>query len=104
MDESAKDRGRASRVGINIGAVRSEVQNLADLAPEWNGLFPDEQTDFEIDWSDAMARFRNVEEARVSGDLTAAQEREWATIRRRVASLLPTIERLDLARPGVPIG
>ena len=51
-------------------AVRGEVENLEEMAPGWGDLYPDEQTDFEIDWLNAMAHLRSLERMRGAGELT----------------------------------
>lgn len=92
-----------SGLAASIDVVRAEAANLEDLAPGWDDLYPDEQTDFEIDWSNAMAALREVEGARAAGKLAEDEERAYGPVRARVVALLPTIERLELPKPGVPL-
>ncbi len=79
--------------------VRDEAEELAALAEEWDDLYEDERIDFALEWSDAMSHLRTLEELRASGDLADALQREYAPVRRRVAGLLPMIERLGLEPP-----
>lgn len=92
-----------SGLKASIDVVRAEVGNFEDLAPGWDDLYPDDQTDFEIDWSDAMAALREVEGARAAGELSEDEEREYGPVRARVVAMLPTIERLGIPKPGVPL-
>lgn len=96
-------RTRVIHVDQSLAVVRDESEELAELAGEWDGLYEDERVDFSIGWSDAMSHLRTLEELRAGGDLTASQERDYAPVRRSVAELLPTMERLNLATPGVPL-
>ncbi len=89
---------------MSLRRVRLEAEVLADLAEEWGEISEGEQIDFSMEWSEAMSHLRTLEELRSAGDLVAdALEREYAPVRRRVAGLLPTIERLGLEPPGVPL-
>ena len=87
----------------SIRVVRKQAETLERFAPEWDDFYEDEKIDFAMEWSDTMCHLRTVEEARRAGDLSAAQEREYAPVRRRVKGLLPTIERMDLGRPLIPL-
>ena len=46
-----------------------------------------------------MSHLRTLEELHADGKLTEAQEREYDRIKRRIAELLPTIEKLELRSP-----
>ncbi len=100
--------GKIVHPDISLIVVRDEAEELAALASpelgEWEELYEDERIDFSMEWSEAMSHLRTLEELRSAGDLLAdALEREYAPVRRRVAGLLPTIERLGLEPPGVPL-
>ena len=97
-------RDRTTKARLNLVAVRGEVGNLEEMIPEWDDLYPNEQTDFEIEWSNSMAHLRSLERLYSAGELTEELEREYAPVRARVGELMPTIRRLGLAEPGFPIG
>lgn len=90
-------------IGKSIRVVGRQADTLGRLAPEWGDLYEDERIDFAMEWSNTMCHLRTVEEAHRGGDLSAAQEREYAPVRRRVRELLPTIERLNLGKPLIPL-
>ncbi|MDP9479235.1 MAG: hypothetical protein M3R38_26745 [Actinomycetota bacterium] len=93
--------GRVVHTDLSLRRVRLEAEALADLAEEWGEISKDEQIDFAIEWRDATDHLRSLEELHAAGAMTEAQEREYAKIKRRIAELLPTIERLDLSSPAV---
>lgn len=106
-DHGGTGRPAAGRdlADISIGAARGAVADLEEhFAPRWADLYDGEKDDFAIEWSNDMAHLRGVERLHAAGGLTAAQEREYAPVRRLVAELLPTIKRLELAEPGIPLG
>ncbi len=88
---------------MSLRRVRLEAEALADLAEEWGEISEDEQIDFAMQWRDATDHLRSLEELHAAGEMTGAQEQEYAKIKRRIAGLLPTIERLELSSPGVPL-
>lgn len=91
-------------VDLSIRAVSGEVGDLEEhFAPNWDDLYPDEQTDFDLDWTNAMAHLRAVERAREAGELSEQEEADYAPVRTRLVELLPTVERLGLTGPGVPL-
>ena len=94
---------RINPVDASIRTVRGEVGNLEDLAPRWEELYPDEQTDFEAEWSNTMAHLRSVERLHEAGELSPAQTEAYLPTRARLGALLPTVERLGLARPKVAL-
>lgn len=96
-------RDGSTGTGRSIFAVRCEIGNLEDLATEWDDLYPDQQDDFLIEWSNAMAHLRAVERARAAGELSAKEEGDYAPVRARLVEILPTVERLGLPGPGVPL-
>lgn len=96
-------RDRTTKARLSMTAVRGEVANLEKLAPQWDDLYPDAQTDFEGEWLHAMGHLRRPERLYSAGELTDPKERDYAPLRARVADLLPTIERLELPPPGFPI-
>ncbi len=87
----------------SLRRVRLGAEVLADLAEEWGEISEDEQIDFAMQWRDATDHLKALEELHTAGEMTKAQEREYVTIKRRITELLPTIERLDLSSPGVPL-
>ncbi len=96
-------RARIASTDMSLRRVRLEAEVLKELAEEWGEISEDEQIDFAMQWRDATDHLRALEELHAAGEMTEAQEREYAKIKRRIAELLPTIERLDLSSPGVPL-
>ncbi len=94
--------GRVVHTDLSLRRVRLEAEVLKELAEEWGAISEDEQIDFAMQWRDATDHLRTLEELYAAGAMTEAQEREYAKIKRRIAELLPTIERLDLSSPAVP--
>lgn len=96
-------RARIATTDLSLRRVRLEAEVLKELAEEWGEISFDEQIDFAMQWRDATDHLRSLEELHAAGAMTEAQEREYATIKLRIAGLLPTIERLELSSPGVPL-
>lgn len=97
------DPGRKTRAGLSIFVVRSEIGNLEDLVPEWDDLYPDERTDFLSEWLNAMGHMRSLEELYGAGELSGRLHAEYLLLKAHVKDLLPTIRRLELAEPKVPL-
>ncbi len=94
----------AERARASLFAVRSEVGNLEEhFAPRWDDLYDDEKDDFSIEWLNAMGHMRSLEELHAAGDLTGRSHAEYLMLKAHVKDLLPTIRRLELAEPKVPL-
>ncbi len=88
----------------SLFAVRSELGNLEEhFAPRWADLYDDEKDDFSIEWLNAMGHMRSLEELYAAGSLPGGLHAEYLRLKARVRDLLPTIERLELPKPGVPL-
>lgn len=60
--------------------------------------------DFAITWGTLLAgRLRRVDHYHRRGDLTPGERARYAALRAALREALPLMERLDIARPAVPL-
>jgi hypothetical protein len=85
-------------VADGIGALQDLASDPAKAQDRWRVY------DFGIRWGVLMSgRLERVEHYHRLGELTEAQEARYQELRRELEGAVPLIERLDLARPRVPL-
>ena len=93
------------RIAIGLESLRLTLGELSEVAGEWTRLDDGERASWSLDWDQLMATYLPLlERAYRSGAMTPDQRARYCEILRRLKETLPTIERLQLYPPPVPLG
>jgi len=90
-------------IDIALHAIGAEADFLPELAAMWDEESPANRADWDIEWTDLMARLEDLEGAYRAGAMTAEQQERYCTLRRNLRAQLPLLERLGLSIPHVPL-
>jgi hypothetical protein len=95
------------RIDASLRAVEGDAEALPEYAEDWvyEGFEPDAQVGFRIEWSSLMrGDLPRLERALAEGTMSDEQERRYGGLKALLRERMPLIERMDLARPAVPLG
>lgn len=91
----------ARRIDTYLRVLQAEVDDLPNVAREWDEWTEANRASFALDWAHLMADYlTQLDDYCRSGDLSLDQGRRYQALSESLQSQLPTIERLDLYRPS----
>lgn len=91
-------------IDLNLDIVDFEIEDISELASIWDDEPDDIRTAEELTWNSTMSRLRlDLDPAYRSGRMTSEQVERYRRLLRRLAELLPVIERMGFAKPPVPL-
>ena len=94
----------ASGVASRLEALAADVGDLPQLDVEWGTLDEAEQVSWSLTWDHVMGTYLPlVDEAYRRGRMTPEQAASYRETLRSLKAALPTIERLRLMLPTVPV-
>lgn len=79
------------------------VEDLPEVAEEWDGLGVDGQMSFSLEWSNEMSGLARLSEYSSRGQLTGKQQERYAKLRGKLKEIFPLVEKLDLYRPPIKL-
>ena len=88
----------------SLRLVADELEEVLQLAEEWDELFEDEQIMTALEWSDAMGHLTALEGEHAAGGLSEEQEKRYVALKAELRAALPIIERLSLRSPREVLG
>lgn len=91
------------RAVMYLDSIELTVHALPEVEQEWGQLGDLQRAAWSIDWDNEMSKLRFLAQDCSAGLLTADQQARYRDLLRQLGELLPTIERLDLYRPPVPL-
>lgn len=101
MASTATVSGRLDR---DIDSLRSFLDDLPDLADQWERLEEGPRVSLSLEWDHLMADYlTELDEHYRSGTMVPAQKLEYASLLRKLKEMLPIITRLNLFRPPVSL-
>lgn len=92
------------RVEIGLEELRTALSDLREVSAEWDAMSGGERASWSADWDQLMTTYLPLLEGHARTD--RMPERQLDRYREVLAALrdaLPTIERLELCRPPVPL-
>lgn len=97
--------GVAQRIESGLRAVLAEVADLPTTAAEWNTLPDENRASFALDWSHLMADYlAELDRYHGSGAMSPDQQMRYRELLCKLKETLPTIQRLNLYAPSIPLG
>jgi hypothetical protein len=92
------------RIAIAFEAIEAALDDLPEVTEEWQTLPEGERVSWSLDWDHLMGTYLVILERYQSGkELTREQESRYCALKAKLRAALPTINRLNLHRPPVPI-
>ena len=92
------------RVEIELKSLRLMLGDLPEVAQEWDELSDGERVSWSLDWDQIMASDLTVLDRHFrAGEMTTEQEVHYRTLLCELNAMLPTIQRLRLYPPTVPL-
>jgi hypothetical protein len=92
------------RFGNRLQWAHLTLDELAEVAEEWTKMPDGERASWSLDWDQLMTSdLPEIEQYYRCGKLAAEQRARYRDLRRRLKAALPTIERLNLCPPPVPL-
>ena len=90
------------RLGNRLQWAHLTLDELTEVAEEWQEMPDGERTSWSLDWDQVMGSdLPEIEQYYRCGKLTAEQRARYRDLRRRLKAALPTIERLNLFGGGL---
>ncbi len=87
-----------------LNGIHRFVDDLPDLAEEWDALDEVEQVTFSLEWDHMMADYlTQLAEYHSGGQLTKVQQKSYSKLLNRLKDNMSIIERLDWYRPPVSL-
>lgn len=96
MAQATKARERAT---IYLRFIEPMVDDLYEIADEWETIATDERISWSLDWSNEMGKLDRLAGYASEGALSAEQQAAYRRARQRVEEALPVIRRLGLSEP-----
>jgi hypothetical protein len=88
------------RIEIGLDSIGLALDDLADIAREWETLEDGERASWSLDWDHLMGTYlRLIAKASRLGLLNDDQQHRYDLLRDRLAQASPIIERLQLYPP-----
>lgn len=92
------------RVMLRLRTLELMLNDLPEVAEEWEGLPDTERESWSLDWGNEMASLEGLAQLASEGQLSASQREQLRQLLRKLKEALPTIGRLHLRQPPVPLG
>jgi hypothetical protein len=86
-----------------LRTVELMLGDLPEVAAEWEQLDGGEREGWSLDWSNEMSGLKRLGRYASDGVLTAEQMASYRRVLRMLIDAQPTIERLNLYLPPIPI-
>jgi hypothetical protein len=99
--DTAADTHR--RAVSNLHTAGLMLGDLADVAEEWESLSIDERMSWSLDWGNEMSGLVRVARVAAQGLLTESECQQYQRLLHGLKAALPTLERLNLRLPEVPL-
>ena len=91
-------------VEIGLKCLRLMLGDLPELADEWDELSDGERVSWSLDWDQIMASDLPLLDRQIrAGEMTTEQETRYRALLCELKAMLPTIQRLQLYPPPVPL-
>lgn len=91
-------------IDVDLRYDRDMLEEVAEYAPEWDQLPETWRAAVSIDWDQAMgSRLRFLDEQYQAGTMAPEQRVGYEALLRQLKALLPTIRRLGLWEPPIPL-
>ncbi len=88
------------RIEIGLESLRLALDDLPDVARDWEIMEDGERASWSLDWDHLMGTYlRLLINAHQSGSLAVDQERRYCRLRDRLKEASTTIEQLGLYPP-----
>lgn len=91
------------RIDRDLRYIVGTLADLEDVAPDWDDESIHVKLDWYMEWGNDMDILQCLREAFENQTMTKAQEKSFVEILNWVQRLIPTIERLELEMPKVPL-
>lgn len=79
------------------------VEDLVEIAGEWEKVSKDEQLAFSYDWGNVMVRVGLLGEYADKKVLDGEHYKRYLRLREHLVDLLPLIRKLHLRQPAIPL-
>ena len=92
------------RAETGLGELRTALGDLRDVGADWHAMIGAERASWSADWDQLMTTYLPLLERHARANrLPAGQLNRYREVLAALRDALPTIERLDLCRPPVPL-
>ena len=94
----------AQKIDVELQSLRLMLDDLPGVAAEWEQLADGERVGWSLDWDQLMGVLTTVlEPCYRTGEMTSGQRTRYEAILRNLRETLPTIRRVKLCTPNVPL-
>lgn len=91
------------RIDLDLKYIAGTLADLEDVALDWDNEPLHVKQDWHMEWRNDMATVEYLRDAYERRILTEAQQESFRGILGWIQRLIPTIERLELDMPSVPL-
>ena len=98
-----KPTSESDRIDRDLKYVAGTLADLEEVAPDWDNEPIHVKLDWYMEWRNDMDTLEYLHDAYERRILTEAQQKSFLDILNWVQRLVPTIERLELDVPKVPL-
>ena len=90
------------RIEIALDALDAALDDLPEVAEEWQELADGERASWSLDWDHLMGTYLiTLDRYKRHGDMTAEQISRYRALLTRLREALPVIDSLSLYRPPI---
>ncbi len=86
-------------VDIDLWSLEAEIDDLPELAEDWNSLSENNNVSYLLEWHNEMGKLKFLARAHQSGDMTPTQQVRYKALLAKLKEYQPIIERLELSVP-----
>ncbi len=94
---------RRQRALMYLRTLDLMVNDLPEVAEEWDRLSDGERESWSLDWGNEMAGLKSLAHFAAEGALTPSEYSQYQEVLRRLLAALPIVDRLNLRRPSMPL-
>jgi hypothetical protein len=92
------------RVEIGLEELRTVLGDLREVSVEWDAMSDGERASWSADWDQLMTTYLPLLDRHARANRMPEEQLDrYREVLRALREALPTIERLDLCRPSVPL-
>ena len=91
------------RVVRALRSVHAALEDLPEVAAEWQSLDDGEQMSWGIQWGNEMAKLERLSRYAAEGSLAPDQQDSYRQLVIRARDLVPIMSQLKLYRPRLPL-
>jgi len=88
------------RIDLALTSIRHMLDDLPEIAAEWDVISTDERLAWSLDWGNEMVKLQHIADALASARLDPDRTAQYRQLADRVAALVSTVDRLGLRRPA----